>query len=91
MKTYTTNGMRAVSAESMGEAAGIFAGRKARREFGKSGYCRTVRQDAWAEDGSLAEFEAFIGYTPAGKHNRGSTVGRNVRFTVYCSQNGLSA
>jgi len=80
---YTSPGFRAVTAESISEAAGIFADRQARRDYGKSGYARTCNQQAYARDGSFAEYEAFIGYTPAGNHNRGSTTGKNFRFTIY--------
>lgn len=82
---YTTSGMRSVHADTMREAAAIFATRMARRSYGRSGYCRTLMQQAAAQNGSLAEYRAFIGYTPAGKHNAGSTVGHNVHFTVYAA------
>jgi len=39
---------------------------------------RILYVDCCVEDGSLAEFEAFIGY--ASGHNQ--TTGHNVRFTV---------
>lgn len=83
MNTYTSPGYRAVRADTMHDAAEIFAGREARKRYGKSGYVRTCNQQAHAADGSLAEYDAFIGYTPAGKHNRGNTVGNNIRLTVY--------
>ena len=78
MNTYTTNGCKSVTAESMKEAAQIFAQRMARKEFGKRGGCRTCTIEAYAQDGRLAEFSAFIGIT------RGhETTGHNVNFTVY--------
>ena len=82
MKKYTTSGCQAVTAENMSEAAEIFAGRMARKKYGKTGYCRTCNLESWSQDQTLGEFNAFIGYTPAGKHNRGTTVGGNIRFSV---------
>jgi hypothetical protein len=83
MKKYTTSGCQAVKAESMSEAAEIFAGRIARKKYGKTGYSRTCNLESWSEDQTLGEYNAFIGYTPAGKHNQGTTVGGNIRFSVY--------
>ena len=83
MKKYTTSGCRSVTAENMTEAAEIFAARMARKEFGKSAYCRTCNVESWSQEGSLGEDQAFIGYTPAGKHNSNTTAGKNIRFTVY--------
>lgn len=81
MKTYTTNGHKAVKeTESIGigEAAEIFAMRKARAQYGTRGTVRTCNLGSYAEDGSLAEFSAFIGT------NKGNeTTGHNVNFTVY--------
>lgn len=77
MTKFTTNGCKAVNAETIKEAALIFAQRMARREFGRKGDARTCTMGAYAQDGSLAEFTAFIGTT---KGN--STSGRNVHFTV---------
>ena len=82
MKKYTTSGCQAVTAENMSEAAEIFAGRMARKKYGKTGYCRTCNLESWSQDQTLGEYNAFIGYTPAGKHNRGTTVGGNIRFSV---------
>ena len=83
MKTYITAGCVAVMAEDMSEAAEIFANRIARKNYGKRGYCRTCNLNSWSRDHSLGEYQAFIGYTPAGKHNRNSTAGNNIRFSVY--------
>jgi len=82
MKKYITTGCQAVRAESMSEAAEIFAARIARKEFGKSGYFLICNLESWSLDHSLGEYNAFIGYTPAGKHNQGQTVGNNIRFSV---------
>ena len=78
---YTCNGFRPVEAESIREAASIFANRAARRAFGRSGYARTCQIQAHARDMSFAEFSAFIGYTTG----RNETTGHNVQFTVSAS------
>ena len=83
MKKYTTSGCQSVKAESMSEAAEIFSGRIARKKYGKTGYSRICNLECWSEDQTLGEYNAFIGYTPAGKHNQGTTVGGNIRFSVY--------
>jgi hypothetical protein len=82
MNKYMTSGCRSVIAENMAEAAKIFATRIARKEFGKTAYCRICNLESWSQDCSLGEYQAFIGYTPPGKYNLGITVGKNVRFTV---------
>ena len=74
--------MRPIRAESAADAAKLFADRLARREYGKTGYCRLIRLNGHAADGSWSAYEAFIGYTPAGEHNSTATVGRNVWLTV---------
>jgi hypothetical protein len=79
MKAYKSNGHRDVVAESMKEAAQIFADRKARKAYGKGGYARTCELGSWAQDNSFGEFSAFIGYS-TGPHE---TTGKNVDFTVY--------
>lgn len=79
MKKYTTSGCKAVKAESMNEAAEIFAGRMARKAYGRGGYCRTCTKTSWAQDGSLGEFSAFIGYNTSIRE----TTGHNINFTVY--------
>ena len=78
MTLFHCNGFRSVRAEGILEAAEVFAKRAARRAFGRRGIVRVIREDSYAPDYSLIEFEAFIGY-PSG-HNQ--TTGRNVRFTV---------
>jgi hypothetical protein len=83
MNKYTTHGCRAVTAENMSEAAGYFADRLAQKSYGKSGYARTCNLESWSQDNTLGEYNAFIGYTPSGKHNIGTTVGSNIRFSVY--------
>lgn len=73
MATYTADSFRNVEAENAREAALIFANRQARREFGKRGYCRSMRLDCWTEDGKSHTFEAFIGRDV----ERGTCAGRN--------------
>jgi hypothetical protein len=88
MKKYITTGCRPVQADNMKEAAQIFADRMARKKYGKGGYARTCNLESHSQDGTLGEYNAFLGYTPAGKHNQGSTVGSNERFSVYLVQPG---
>ena len=77
---FKCNGYPDVVAESMSEAARIFAARAGRREFGNRAGVRTCVRQSYAQDGSLAEYSAFIGLT------RGSeTTGRNINFTVFAS------
>lgn len=78
MNLYHCNGFRSVRASGILEAAEVFARRAARRAFGRRGLVRVLREDSYAPDYSMIEFEAFIGY-PSG-HNE--TTGRNIRFTV---------
>jgi hypothetical protein len=80
MERYTCKTFNSVIADSMTAAAELFAGRAARREFGKSGYARTCNMGAYSQDGTLAEFSAFIGYTPKGEPH--TTQGHNYNFTV---------
>jgi hypothetical protein len=63
----------------MKAAAEIFATRAARRKYGRSAYCRTCVQQSHAQNGSFAEYSAFIGYTTG----RNETTGSNIQFTVY--------
>ena len=76
---YTTRGFRAVHAETITEAAFTFAGRAARKRYGRRGHCRSCTPGAYAQDGRRAEFSAFIGYTTG----RNETTGHNITFTVW--------
>lgn len=78
MSLYHCSGFRSVRAEGILEAAEVFAKRAARRAFGRRGIVRVLREDSYAPDYSLIEFEAFIGYASG----QNETTGRNVRFTV---------
>lgn len=78
MTLYHCNGHRAVRAPGIREAAKVFSAREARRAFGRRGLVRILYVDCCVEDGSLAEFEAFIGYASGVNE----TTGRNIRFTV---------
>jgi hypothetical protein len=83
MNKYITNGRRPVVAETMSDAAQIFANRAARDKFGRSGYCRTCTLGSWNQDNTIGEFSAFIGYSTG----RNETTGHNVNFTVYREDN----
>lgn len=62
MTQYRANGFRGtVEAEDFREAAAIFAGRMARKDYGRRGYCHHTRLDSWAEDGFSATVQTFIG------------------------------
>lgn len=85
MKTYHSDGFRSIrqsdAVRSAEDAARVFAGRQARREYGRTGHVRTLRADSWTRDGSSATFEAFIG-RPGSGIDRNTTVGRNVWLHV---------
>jgi hypothetical protein len=83
MNKYTTNGRRSVVAETMSDAAQIFADRAARDKFGRSGYCRTCVCTSWNQGNTLGEFSAFIGY----RTGRNETTGNTINFTVYREDN----
>jgi hypothetical protein len=78
---YTSPGFRSVEASSMNAAAVIFAERAARKQYGKSGYCRTCTQVVHSTDGTFAEYSAFICYTARGQ--RSETVGHNEAFAIH--------
>lgn len=78
MNKFKTHGMNSVQAEGMQHAAEIFALRWARRQYGKRGDARTCVQGSYSRDGSLAEYQAFIGITKGNE-----TTGHNIHFTVY--------
>jgi hypothetical protein len=80
MFTFCADGFRAVRAKNASEAAEIFAGRQARREYGRGGHCRTLRLDCWTENGKSHTFEAFIGKPVPGE--RATTTGHNVWLYV---------
>lgn len=76
---FTCDGFKSVNAESMGEAANIFANRAARREYGRSASCLECVEDERAQDGSCAEYEAFIGISTS----RNKTTGRHAKVVVF--------
>jgi hypothetical protein len=80
---YASPGFRSVEACSIRAAAVIFAERAARKQYGKSGYCRTYTEVACSTDGTIAEYSAFIGCTPRGQRNK--TAGHNQSFVVYAA------
>lgn len=83
MNKYITDGCRSVTAENMSDAASEFANRIARKTFGKTAYARTCNRSSWNSDNTVGGYDAFIGYTPTGKHNLSTTVGKNIMFHVY--------
>lgn len=78
MNAYHCESHRPVIAGNMNEAAEIFASRKARFAFGRSARVGAFRADCQSQDGTVGEYEVFIGRS-TGLHE---TTGRNVRFTV---------
>ena len=79
MKAFRCEKHKPVYADTMQDAAEIFALRKAIAEFGRRAQVGALRMDCWAQDGRFAEFEAFIG-RPSGLNQ---TTGYNVHFTVF--------
>ena len=79
MQRFTCTGFRSVLAESIHDAAFVFASRAAKRAYGRKGYARTCEEGAHAVDYRMAEYQAFIG------HSTGisETTGHNVYFTVH--------
>jgi|688.fasta_scaffold209390_2 hypothetical protein len=78
MHKYTTAGRRPVNAESMRDAAEVFALREARTLFGRWAYVRLLNCNGQSFDGRVAEWQAFVGY----RTGAGETTGRNVHLTV---------
>ena len=78
MILYRCNGFRSVRADSIRDAAGVFAKRAARRAFGRRGIVRTMVEDSYTRNLSIVEFAAFIGYSTG----LNETTGHNIRFTV---------
>lgn len=54
----------------VGEAADIVA----RREYGRTGFCRICNLDSWSPDGSLSTYQCFIGYP----NRHGGFGGKNI-------------
>lgn len=81
MNRYTSPGHKPTDAAGAGnqrEVGEIFAQRKARRLYGRRGQVGAIRVDSYSQDGSVMEFDAFIGRPAPG----GGLAGHNVRFTV---------
>ena len=71
VNTFFCNSFNSVKAESMKDAAQIFALRMARRKYGKSGMVRTCQIGAYSphnKHGCPSEFSAFIGITKKGSN-----------------------
>lgn len=76
---YLSPGFRAVWAESMTDAAEVFATRAARRVYGRKGYARTLCLNSWTQDGRLGEYNSFVGY----RSGLNETTGHNIHLTVF--------
>ncbi len=75
MNAYTHTGTgRDIKAESAHDTANTLA----RRDYGRSGYCRTLRLDCETEDSRCRTYEATIAHEVCVGHGRKETVGRNV-------------
>lgn len=81
---YRAEGFRPIrqseDIRTVSDAAKVFAGRMARRQYGRREYVRTVRPDSWAADGSSHTFEVFIGVDGP---QHGTTIGRNEWLYVH--------
>ena len=78
MPRYACEGFRAVEADIIGDAAGIFARRLARKSYGRRGDVRVLARNSWAEDGTRVTYQAFIGITD----RNNVTVGHTILLTV---------
>jgi hypothetical protein len=79
MNKYTSPGFRTITAESIAAAAEKIAAVAARRKFGRSGCVGSLQVLSYAQDMSLVEYQAFIGFSSG----RNQTTGNNIHFTVY--------
>ena len=66
--------------DDIDDAAGIFAGRMARRDYGRSGLVAHCNREGWSEDFTSVHYSAFVGFT--GEPGQISFCGHNVHFTV---------
>lgn len=80
MPKFHADGFKPVEADSAQAAAEIFATRQARRDYGRPGYCRTLRLDSWTQDGRSHTFQAFVGRTM--RSDKHTTYGHNVWLYV---------
>lgn len=78
MTRYTCSGFHAVKTESATDAANIFAGRLARRMYGRQGVVGILRYDSGTRNGEMSVFETFIG-----THVDGGIAGTNQWIHVY--------
>ena len=79
--TYYCDGFRPVvcDGETDIDPAEIFAGRAARREYGRGGRVAALRLDSWTPDGRFATYEAFIGRRAS---DGNGTVGHNIWIVI---------
>jgi hypothetical protein len=78
MTRYTCDGFRAVRTESATDAAYVFAGRLARRLYGRRGVVGSLRYDSGTRDGDMAVFSPFLGTC-----DDNGIVGKNEWMHVY--------
>ena len=89
---YMSPGFKSVAACSNCAAAEIFAERAARKQYGRSGYCKTCKQVLASADGTVADYVALIGYTLRGSHNeRIATGSKKITFGVTASKTRTKA
>lgn len=87
IRTYTVAGLRPIKRtlpldDELPTPWETFAKRLALQAYGSRGTVRSLREDCRSQDGSVIEFEAFIGVPGPGRQE---TTGHNVRFTVSIS------
>lgn len=79
LPVWRCEGFRPVRAVTADAAAAIFANRLAVKSFGRKGYMRTLRLDAWTTDRRDFTFAAFIGYSVG----NGTTAGCDVWLFIH--------
>jgi hypothetical protein len=79
MRQFRCAGLRGIRSDDGREAAHIFATRLAKKKYGRSAYVRTLNVDSYSQDGSVSNYQAFVGVR-TGSHE---TTGSNIYFTVF--------
>ena len=83
MRKYSCEDFRPVRAESLTDAAGIFALRKARRIYGRNAVVGTLRCNASTRSGDMGQWDTFLG-TPS--RDGDGIVGANNYLHVYLEE-----
>jgi hypothetical protein len=78
MQKYTSYGRKALFAESMRDAAEVFALRKARKIYGRNALVAYLTCYGESPKGTVGDWQAFIGR----RSGRREITGCNVRLTV---------